>query len=220
MMALLSYQCCTIDCPIRREIYIVRHGQTDYNLKKIVQGRGVDSSLNSRGRGQAETFYRLHKHLDFDKIYVSALKRSQQTMAPFASEKELNVHPELDEIDWGIHEGKKPDKLLKKQYQKVIDRWKLGELHVGMEGGESPLDVQNRMRTFLEYLQSDLKSQRVLICSHGRAICILLCTILDRPLTEMYDFKHSNLGSYKLIEENQQIQLVYSKSLRQINEEA
>ncbi len=205
---------------IKREIYIVRHGQTDYNLKKIVQGRGVDSSLNSRGRGQAETFYQLHKHLQFDRIYTSALKRTQETMQPWTHMHELQIQSDLDEIDWGIHEGKKPDKQLRKQYSAVIDRWKAGDLQLAMEGGESPMQVQERMKQFLTLIYDDQTSKRILICSHGRAICILLCTILEQPLTEMYSFKHSNLGSYKIDLEGRKAQLIYAKSLREIHEKA
>ena len=40
-----------------KEIYIIRHGETELNRLGIVQGRGVDSDLNDTGRAQAEAFY-------------------------------------------------------------------------------------------------------------------------------------------------------------------
>ena len=63
-----------------REIFLVRHGQTDYNLKNIVQGRGVDSSINQTGRDQASKFYDKYGSLDFELVITSTLKRTKQTV--------------------------------------------------------------------------------------------------------------------------------------------
>ncbi|HMR56571.1 MAG TPA: histidine phosphatase family protein, partial [Cyclobacteriaceae bacterium] len=66
-----------------KKIYLIRHGQTDFNLKGIVQGSGVDSSLNDRGRAQAEAFYETYKNIAFDKIYTSALRRTRESVIGF-----------------------------------------------------------------------------------------------------------------------------------------
>src|SRR5687768_4016565 len=66
-----------------KKIYLIRHGQTDFNLKNIVQGSGVDTDLNDKGRSQAEAFYNKYKHVPFDKVYTSALKRSMQSVDLF-----------------------------------------------------------------------------------------------------------------------------------------
>ncbi|NDE62419.1 MAG: histidine phosphatase family protein, partial [Cyclobacteriaceae bacterium] len=42
----------------RKKIYLVRHGQTDYNLQGVVQGSGIDAPINATGRAQAEAFFR------------------------------------------------------------------------------------------------------------------------------------------------------------------
>lgn len=51
-----------------KDIYIVRHGQTDYNLKGIVQGSGVDASLNDTGREQAAAFHKAYGNYPFDRV--------------------------------------------------------------------------------------------------------------------------------------------------------
>ncbi len=91
-----------------RELYLVRHGETDFNRKRIVQGRGVNASLNERGREQSRMFFAAYGHLPFEHVFVSSLDRSQQTAEPFL-ERGLpwSAHPELDEIDWGRSEGKR-----------------------------------------------------------------------------------------------------------------
>src|ERR1700709_504727 len=92
---------------ILKTLYIVRHGQTELNKQCIVQGRGRDTDLNDEGRRQAQQFYQAYKDVPFDKIYISELKRTQQSIQPFI---DLGLPYEklagLDELAWGILEGK------------------------------------------------------------------------------------------------------------------
>lgn len=181
-----------------KEIYLVRHGQTDYNLRGIVQGRGVNSVLNEKGRAQAMAFYEHYKHEVFDHVLVSSLTRTHQTLAPFEQAGYmLNRHAELDEIDWGNHEGKCGDPRLAQEYLALTERWKAGLLEDKIDGGESPLDLQIRQRAFIDNILPNY-GKRILICSHGRAIRALLCNMLDLPLSKMDDFPHTNLSLYKI----------------------
>ncbi|WP_282456203.1 histidine phosphatase family protein [Chitinophaga sedimenti] len=68
---------------MEKELYIIRHGETDFNRQGIVQGRGVNSDLNAMGVAQAEAFYEHYKHIPFDKVYTSSLKRTHQTVKKF-----------------------------------------------------------------------------------------------------------------------------------------
>lgn len=181
-----------------KEIYLVRHGETDYNRKGIVQGRGVNSVLNEKGMAQARAFFQHYHPLGFDHIFTSTLIRTQQTMAPFAEAGYgLIPHPGLDEIDWGHHEGRGGDPRLAEEYLYLTTRWKEGYLEEKIPGGESPLELQARQRDFLENVLAQYE-KRILICSHGRAIRALLCTMLNVPLSKMDEFPHTNLSVYKL----------------------
>lgn len=182
-----------------QEIYLVRHGQTDFNLQGIIQGRGVNSSLNETGRAQARMFFEYHKNLKFDFILTSQLNRTQETMAPFVEAGYLiNPLVQLDEIDWGHHEGKAGNEQLHAEYKEVTGSWRNGDLQVSTPGGESPLKLQERQLDFIENLLPQYPG-RLLICSHGRAMRSLLCTMLGRPLSEMDEFPHTNLSLYKLL---------------------
>ncbi len=91
---------------IEKEIFIVRHGQTDLNAMGIVQGKGVNHSLNDLGRSQAQAFYQAYKHLNPDVMYSSTLKRAQETLTPFHPHNIPHIIDEdLDEISWGKAEG-------------------------------------------------------------------------------------------------------------------
>lgn len=183
---------------MEKQIYIIRHGETDYNNKGIVQGRGINSSLNEKGRQQGLQFFEQYKNAGFEKIYISLLKRTEETIEPF---KQLNIpiekHEGLDEISWGIHEGKDDGETFKEFYR-IMHLWKQGEVNVRIEGGECPLDVQKRQLLFLKHIASK-KESKILLCSHGRAIRILLCTMLNKPLKEMDSYPHHNVSLYKLI---------------------
>lgn len=181
-----------------KEIYLIRHGQTDYNLKGIVQGRGINSHLNETGRKQAFHFYDYYKHISFDAVYTSTLIRTQQTVQHFLDSGYQHViREELDEIDWGIFEGVEHNGDLQETYYKIMDLWSEGHIHVKIEGGESAHELQQRQQPFIDDLPS-IAHERILVCSHGRAIRALLCGILGQPISHMDRFKHDNTCLYKL----------------------
>ena len=182
-----------------KKIYLVRHGQTDYNLKGIVQGSGIDAPLNDRGREQANLFFDAYKDVPFDRVYTSSLMRSVQSMQPFI---DLGLPHEslagLDEINWGTREGIEITPEEDAYYHQVLSRWRNGEVDLRIEGGESPVDVMTRQKPALEHILSQHDDQTILICMHGRAMRVLLCLMLNYPLSLMDEFEHENLCCYKL----------------------
>lgn len=182
-----------------KKIYLTRHGQTDFNKQGIVQGSGIDSDLNEHGKAQARAFYDYYKELSFDKLYVSALKRTHQSMKGFMdSGLAYEALPELNEISWGTHEGVKVDANGKAYYFDMVKRWQAGETHLRIEDGESPEDVADRMRKGLDYIMSKTEEENVLICMHGRAMRVMLAVMLNYPLKAMDMFEHANLCLYQL----------------------
>lgn len=184
---------------IQKTIYLIRHGETDYNRRGVVQGSGVDSDLNEMGRAQAQAFFQAYQHVPFSKIYVSALKRTYQTAEPFI---ELGIPyeklPGLNEICWGVMEGKVPGNLDNEYYRNMIDAWASGNTAHTTDGGESPDQVAARQRVAVETILSHPDEETILVVMHGRAIRILLCWLTNRPLSAMDQFEHSNLCLYKL----------------------
>lgn len=184
---------------MKKTIYIIRHGETDLNKLGIVQGRGMDSSLNETGIEQAEAFYQSYKNIAFDKIYTSTLKRTHQTVKKFI---DANIpwvqYPGLDELGWGIHEGQESTEELTSHFHTLINQWKAGELNHKFERGESPLEVKERQLIVLEHLIEENSDQNILICMHGRAMRLFLCLLTNRPLAEMDNFPHSNTTLYKI----------------------
>jgi len=190
-----------------REIFLVRHGETDFNKAGIVQGRGVNSSINEMGQFQAQKLFEHFKHISFNAVLTSTLQRTQQTLQPFAEAGyELIAHEELDEINWGIHEGKITTYESSNGYHELIIQWKSGNVHAHVEEGESPLELQQRQLKFINEILPAYEG-KILICSHGRAMRSMLCTMLDKPLSEMETFPHNNLSLYKLNQKHDRFEL-------------
>ncbi|WP_242929320.1 histidine phosphatase family protein [Pontibacter vulgaris] len=182
-----------------KKVYLIRHGQTDYNLQGIVQGSGVDSSLNQKGMRQADLFYQKYKAVAFDKIYTSVLQRSIQSVQGFIDAGiPHECHAGLNEINWGTREGTRITPEEDAYYFGMLERWSKGETHVCIEGGESPDLVAARQKPFVDILLSRPKEETVLICMHGRAMRILLAQLLHYPLHCMDQFLHQNLCLYQL----------------------
>ncbi|ARS35530.1 histidine phosphatase family protein [Pontibacter actiniarum] len=182
-----------------KKVYLIRHGQTDYNLQSIVQGSGVDSHLNDTGQRQAALFFEHYKDVPFDKVYTSTLQRSIESVQGFI---DLGItherHAGLNEINWGTREGSRVTPEEDAYYHGILQTWCDGETGVCIEGGESPDLVFERQKPFIELMLSRPEEETILICMHGRAMRILLCQLLRYPLRCMDEFQHKNLCLYQL----------------------
>ena len=190
-------------------LYIVRHGQTDLNKQGNVQGRGMNTDLNDEGRKQANQFFQAYKDVPFDKIYISELKRTQQSIQQFI---DLGIPYEklagLDELAWGIHEGQPSIPETTAQFLKLVRDWVDGKLDSKFEGGESPNEVMARQKEALNIIMSHPDEKTVLICMHGRALRLLLCLLTKKPLSEMETFPHQNLVLYKVAFDGEKFEIV------------
>jgi broad specificity phosphatase PhoE len=181
-----------------KKIYLVRHGQTKFNQLGVVQGRGIDASLNETGIRQAEMFYQAYKNISFEKVYTSSLKRTHESVQQFISDGiEHEQYTGFDEISWGHHEGAEASEERNVYFRNIVAQWNQGKTHIKIEGGESPEDVAERQMLVIDRILGSSEDV-ILVCMHGRAIRILLCKLLDYPLSEMDNFAHSNLGLYVL----------------------
>ncbi|RFS18022.1 histidine phosphatase family protein [Emticicia sp. C21] len=183
-----------------KTIYLIRHGETEYNRMGIVQGSGVDSDLNELGLSQARAFFEAYQHLPFHKIYTSKLRRTVQSVQHFIdSGISYESFEGLNEICWGEKEGKAPNYQEDEFYLDVLQRWRKGETNIpAAKGGETPEEVAARQKIAFEAILSRPEEELVLVAMHGRAIRILLTHLLNLPLSSMDDFEHTNLCLYKL----------------------
>lgn len=164
----------------------------------MVQGRGVNASLNETGRLQARKAGEAFRHIAFDRVYTSALVRTHETVKEFINgSTPIRSLDGFDEISWGNQEGVMADYNAKNLYAETVNGWQRGELELNVGGGENPIQVMERQRAAMsEVIQGD--GENILICMHGRAMRVLLCWTLNYPLQFMNGFPHTNCSYYVL----------------------
>jgi len=181
-----------------KKIYLIRHGQTEYNKNHIIQGGTIDSSLNQTGQLQGQAFFDYYQGTPFDIVYTSALVRTKETVQSFLDlgipHKSLAA---LNELSFGIYDGQKVIGDQSNEFSQIIKQWDQGETHLKHEGGQSPEDVAKQQQTFISQVKED-NFETALVCMHGRAMRILLSQLLKQPLAEMHNFKHHNTCLYLL----------------------
>jgi uncharacterized phosphatase len=141
------------------KLLLVRHGETDWNLERRVQGQ-TDTPLNETGRRQAEALARELANERIDAVYASDLRRALDTARAIAGPRGLGVHlvPELREKNFGSWEGLTDDEVLERFPEARTGPW--GD-------AETPDDVVERVLGALRHIAERHPGDQVLVVSHG-----------------------------------------------------
>lgn len=152
-------------------LYLIRHGQTDWNLAAKLQGQ-TDIPLNETGRSQALETKTLLDGVTFDAVYSSPLRRALETaqLVTGLSPEQIHQEPNLIEISFGEWEGCNPQQLGEpfapffadtKRYKPTTD-------------GETIEALTRRVAAFVAEVKAHHMGQTVLAVSHGAALHALL----------------------------------------------
>ena len=146
-------------------LYVVRHGQTEYNKKGIFQGH-IDVPLNEKGKEQALEIAKKIEKIDIDVIISSPLTRALQTAQTIANKKKLDIITDKQFIErsFGEMEGKKPTEELN------IDKFTDFDLNYKGNSIESIIDFQKRIYSGIEKLKKQYKDKNVLLVTHTGVI--------------------------------------------------
>jgi len=180
-------------------IYLARHGETEYNRRQQIQGRGIDAPLNEKGRHQAEAIADHLKEISLHKVFSSSLKRSKETAEIVGQPQGLKIesYADLDEMNFGILEGR-PISEIKLELRQLHENWKSGDVDFASENGESPRTVLNRAAGRIESIIKEHQNANLLFVLHGRLIRILVSHWLKYGLSSMDRIKHTNGALYHL----------------------
>ena len=182
----------------RKKIYLVRHGQTDFNLQGVVQGSGIDAPINATGKNQAKAFFEAYQGVPFDQLYHTTLIRTKQSIQAFVDAGiPTRALEELNEISWGDFEGMPMTPEEGEYYRHMLHQWQEGNLDYAIAGGESPNTVAARIKRGIEIILNG-PGELILVCMHGRAMRIFLCLIMGQDLKFMDQYEHNNLCLYLL----------------------
>lgn len=144
-------------------IAFLRHGPTDWNAEKRLQGH-TDIPLSAAGRAQAAR-YRLPDEFRAAPVLVSPLSRARET-AELVGATGAVAEPLLIEMDWGDWEGQRlPD--LRKRFGPAMEANEARGLDFRPDGGESPREVQARLAGFFDRLNGmEPRPERCLAVTH------------------------------------------------------
>lgn len=180
-----------------KTLYLVRHGETEYNRLGMVQGRGIDSSLNVLGRAQALALWQHYQRVPLDAVVTSSLQRTHQTVHHFIESGLPWIATDLiDEISWGEHEGRPFSSANKGQYEALKAAWINGDWDAKLPFGESLRDLTERLRAFLDEL-TQRPEERLLICSHGRTLTCLVTLLQHYTFAQTDTLRIENTGVSK-----------------------
>lgn len=182
------------------ELWLLRHGQTDWNLTGRWQGQASHApGLNDMGYAQALAVRDQLKDARLSAIYSSDLLRSRQTAELLAEPLGLTVtlEPRLREIDLGAWEGMLSDAIESKYPQELAERAH-DPLHARAPQGESPLEVEERVIAAVTDIAEKYPDDSVLIVSHGVSLAVIICHAQGFPMDEVYEHIPENAIPYRV----------------------
>ena len=174
------------------EIWLVRHGQTEWNLEGRYQG-SRDIELNENGLEQARQTAEQLKDVGFTAVYSSPLSRAYQTALMIAKKQSVLVNTDnrLVEVSLGEWEGMLSSDI-RQQYPHEIEERQRNPLHARPPGGESAAEVAKRMAAAVNDISRVHPVGPVLLVSHGLALASLICQAQDIPQEKVYDMVPEN----------------------------
>ena len=151
-------------------IYVIRHGQTDWNVEKRTQG-SIETSLNEVGRKQAEKVKQELQDKKIDVILCSPRKRCKETAEIICNESNIIIQEleDLRERDFGEFEGKK-----KGEDYSWIDFWDW-DANYKYQKAESVRDFYGRVASIIDMIKRDYKNKNVLIITHSGVVAMIYC---------------------------------------------
>lgn len=162
-------------------LFVVRHGQTEGNQKKIYRGRW-DLPLDAAGQQQVRRAGAALKPVGLAAVYTSPLLRARQTAAAVAAGRRMEPIAEeaLIDIDYGEW-TRMPDAEVSARFPKLHARWKRNPETVVFPGGEGLPSVRARVEPALRRLVEQHPGESIVLASHRVPVKLLLCAALDLP---------------------------------------
>jgi len=165
-------------------LHIIRHGQTAWNEKKLIQGILDDIPLNETGLQQAEAVAaNLKRNYHVDVVYASNAKRAQQTAQTICEtfDKVLYITPNLNEIDFGVFSGSsiyeiesKFPEYFKKFRHFIATNRDQGTIRPLIPNGEPLEHIESRVKAFVSEILREHRGKQIAAVSHGSFIKCLI----------------------------------------------
>ncbi len=173
-------------------LYLIRHGQTDWNIEQRWQGQS-DIPLNATGRQQAARLAAELATANFSAIYSSDLSRAYETALALSRISGLPIQrePRLREIHQGEWQGLREIDI-QARYGNAFQERKQHPLHVAPPGGETVIQVRDRVISVVTDICSMYPKDRVALVSHGFALALIQVHFTQMPIEAAWQIIPAN----------------------------
>jgi broad specificity phosphatase PhoE len=179
-------------------IIITRHGETEQNKAKILQGQ-IQGDLSELGKEQAKKLANRLKEEKIDCIFSSDLRRALDTASEirkYHNQIPFEVVEDLRELNMGSLQGKPAPEGWKEK------RWEKGFLKG--KNGEENEELLNRAKNFINNITSKFENETVLLVAHNGINRALISILLEKNLEEMRELESLKNTSITIFEFNEE----------------
>ncbi|MBV8665791.1 MAG: histidine phosphatase family protein [Burkholderiaceae bacterium] len=197
------------------EILLIRHGETDWNAEKRLQGH-LDIELNAEGRRQAQALAEALRGEDLGAVFASDLQRARHTAAPLAAMRGLpvQIEPQLRERCYGAFEGLRYADIGERYpeaYQAMLAREPDARFPMGANRAETLREFSERSLTALgAVVKRAVESaglRRIAVVTHGGVLDCINRAARGLDLAQKRDFDIPNAGINRLSWKNGAMQI-------------
>ena len=182
--------------------HLIRHGETDWNAKQLFQGQ-QDIPLNPNGTRQVKLLVPRIRRIHVARIITSNLSRAAETAEILGTGLDLKIDRDQrwNELSFGDWEGYDYFTIQEK-FPDVLNRWQADPIYESAPNGESINKLAERVTSAFRDLLQFSGEGDTLIVAHGGPLQILLCLLLDLPLSKYWQLRlnnasHSSVSIYQ-----------------------
>lgn len=182
-----------------KTLYLIRHGQTVGGDEKRYKG-SIDVPLSEKGIEQMRKTSDFLKGISLSAVYSSPLSRALKSAEIIAEPYGLKpvVVPDLRERSFGIWEGMSFNEI-KEKYPEEFEAWAANPLKYSPIGGESTIEVRDRVVRVLKDILSNHGNEKIAIVAHGGVNRVILCHFMGIPLENIFRIEQ-DFASVNIIE--------------------
>ena len=199
------------------KIYLTRHGLTEWNVNRIMQGWG-NGELTEKGVNDAKALGRRLADVKLDKVYSSTSKRAYETAHYIIGERKISLiqDDDLREMHFGDWDGRIRDEIEAEYPEEFKIFWETPHLFE-TETGETFEQLRKRAVDVFERIINENTSGTILIVTHSLFLRVLLTHLKNIPLSEVFKATPpGNTSLTKLEIQDGKIEIIFENDMQHV----
>lgn len=198
-------------------IYLTRHGLTEWNVNRRMQGWG-NGELTEKGVNDAKALGKRLADVPIDKVYSSSSKRAYETAQYIIGDREISLiqMDDLREMNFGDWDGRIREEVEAEYPEDFKIFWETPHLY-DRNSGETFEHVRKRAIRALEHIIEENKEGTVLIVTHSIFLRVLMTYIKDIPLSDVFKATPpGNTSLFKLEVKDGELSLIFENDMQHV----